>query len=120
MSENDLQRAVAMVLDYSGLTWCHVPNGGNRSARTGALMKAMGAKAGVPDVLIFSHGTVEGHSQGFGPPLAIELKVGKNKPTPAQLKWMESLRACGWRCDVCYTLDEVLALLRECYPMHIT
>jgi len=118
MSENDLQRAVAKVLDYSGLSWCHVPNGGNRSAKTGALMKAMGAKAGVPDVLIFNKGKLV-RSEAYGRPLAIELKVGKNKPTPAQLKWMDDLRACGWRCEVCYTLDQVLTLLRECYPGRI-
>ena len=114
MSENQLQQAVARLLDHSGLVWCHPPNGGNRTARTGALMKSMGAKAGCPDVLIFCP---------FGtsllqtwPGLAIELKVGNNKPTPTQLKWHEDLRACGWRVDVCRTVDEVLAVLRECYP----
>ena len=49
MTENDLQKAVARLLDASGLVWCHPPNGGNRSPKTGALMKASGAKAGVPD-----------------------------------------------------------------------
>lgn len=117
MNENDLQRAVAKVLDYSGLTWCHPPNGGNRSAKTGALMKAMGAKAGVPDCLIFTGH----HGQDQGLPcwnsgLAIELKVDKNKPTPKQIEWMDKLRKCGWRCEVCWTLDEVLAVLHECYP----
>lgn len=45
MTENDLQKAVARLLDHSGLVYTHVPMGGNRSAKTGALMKAMGAKA---------------------------------------------------------------------------
>ena len=120
MTENQLQQAVARLLDHSGLVWCHPPNGGNRTARTGALMKSMGAKAGVPDVLIFSGSTVRNadgvNMIGWGPPVAIELKVGKNKPTPAQLKWHEDLRACGWRVEVCRTVDEVLAVLRECYP----
>ncbi len=113
MSENQLQQAVARLLDHSGLVWCHPPNGGNRTARTGALMKSMGAKAGVPDVLIFN-GTAAYPDYFIG--LAIELKVGKNKPTPAQLKWHEDLRACAWRVDVCRTVDEVLVVLRECYP----
>lgn len=112
MSENQLQQAVARLLDHSGLVWCHPPNGGNRTARTGALMKSMGAKAGVPDVLIFNGTAYPDYFIG----LAIELKVGKNKPTPAQLKWHEDLRACGWRVDVCRTVDEVLVVLRECYP----
>ena len=122
MSENQLQQAVARLLDHSGLVWCHPPNGGNRTARTGALMKSMGAKAGVPDVLMFDRPFypcdpkyptgIHYHLNG----LAIELKVGKNKPTPAQLKWHEDLRRCGWRVNVCRTVDEVLAVLRECYP----
>ena len=113
MSENQLQQAVARLLDHSGLVWCHPPNGGNRTAKTGALMKSMGAKAGVPDVLIFD---TPGMPGWYRCGLAIELKVGKNKPTPAQLKWHEDLRGCGWRVEVCRTVDEVLAVLRECYP----
>lgn len=114
MTENQLQQAVARLLDHSGLVWCHPPNGGNRTARTGALMKSMGAKAGVPDVLIFN-GVLSTLLQSWVG-MAIELKVGKNKPTPAQLKWHEDLRRCGWRVEVCRTVDEVLAVLRECYP----
>ena len=123
MSENDLQRAVAKVLDYSGLTWQHTPNEGKRTPRSGAMLKAAGMKAGFPDVAIYSPPKMRNPYPGpiaYHNGLAIELKVGKNKPTPAQLKWLDDLRACGWRCEVCYTLDEVLAILRECYPMHIT
>jgi hypothetical protein len=116
MKEDQLQKAVARLMDSTGLVWCHPPNGGNRDAKTGALMKAMGAKAGVPDCLIFSRGTVQGHSEGFGAPLAIELKTGKNKPTPSQLEWRDKLVSCGWRWECCYSVDEVLAVLRECYP----
>lgn len=125
MTENQLQQAVARLLDHSGLVWCHPPNGGNRSAKTGALMKSMGAKAGVPDVLIFNpFGTpvIAGDTvdrEGCGDGLAIELKVGKNKPQPSQLKWHDDLRRCGWRVEVCWTLDQVLAVLRECYPNKI-
>lgn len=126
MTENQLQKAVARMLDHSGLVWCHPPNGGNRTARTGALMKSMGAKAGVPDVLIFTPFIDPGEDEcdrhlndirgNWITGLAIELKVGKNKPTPAQLKRHEDLRSCGWRVEVCYSTQEVLDLLRECYP----
>jgi hypothetical protein len=115
MREDQLQKAVARLLDSTGLVWCHPPNGGNRSAATGALMKAMGAKAGVPDVLIFTKAALI-QSEAYGRPLAIELKVGKNKPTPSQLEWRDKLMSCGWRWECCYSLDEVLAVLRECYP----
>ena len=79
-------------------------------------MKEHGVSNGVPDLLIFSRGAVNGGSEGFGSPLAIELKAGKNKPTPDQAQWHADLRRCGWRVDVCRSVDEVLATLRECYP----
>ena len=126
MNENDLQRAVAKVLDYSGLTWFHPPMEGFRNPRTGGHMKAKGMKAGVPDCLIFSPFPDPGADESdrdlnevrgyWLNGLAIELKVGKNKPTPAQLEWADKLRACSWRVEVCRSMDEVLAVLRECYP----
>jgi hypothetical protein len=120
--EDALQKAVATLLDHSGLVWSATANGaflqGNAQQRAirGMRMKQHGIKNGLPDILIFSRGTVQGHSEGFGPPLAIELKTGKNRPTPAQLEWRDKLVSCGWRWECCYSVDEVLAVLRECYP----
>lgn len=138
MNENDLQRAVAKVLDYSGLTWFHPPMEGFRNPRTGGHMKAKGMKAGIPDCMILQPFavkvevpmtkarafTLEDLAAGKTSVvetrvtcgLALELKVGKNKPTPAQLEWADKLRACSWRVEVCRSMDEVLAVLRECYP----
>lgn len=115
MTEAQLQRAVAKVLDASGLLWYHGPNEGKRNPRTGAALKAAGMKAGFPDVVVFD--LVEpndGYVEYSG--LAIELKVGRNKPTASQIDWHNDLRDRGWRVEVCYTLDEVLDVLRECYP----
>jgi hypothetical protein len=117
MREDQLQKAVAKLLDSAGMVWTHVPMGGNRSAKTGALMKAMGAKAGVPDVLIFDPMklyAVPVVYKHIG--LAIELKVGKNKPTPTQLEWRDKLTGCDWLWVCCYSVDEVLAVLRKHYP----
>jgi hypothetical protein len=36
--------------------------------------------------------------------------------SPEQAAWHDRLRKNGWRVDVCRSLDEVLAVLRECYP----
>lgn len=115
-SESQLQRAVARVLDASGLLWCHVPNGGQRHPAVAKKLKAEGVKRGVPDVLVFEVCRGSASDLSFCDGLALELKVGRNKPTAAQVEWHERLRKNGWRVEVCYTLDEVLGILRECYP----
>lgn len=119
MTEAQLQKQVAKVLDASGLTWMHVPNEGKRHPASGKRLKDQGMKAGFPDVAIYDEpyddlGNGFRHIRSNG--LAIELKVGRNKPTASQLEWHDKLRRCGWRIEVCYTLDAVLDILRECYP----
>jgi len=122
-AEDALQKAVATLLDHSGLVWSATANGaflqGNAQQRAirGMRMKQHGVKNGLPDVLIFSGH--QGESDGincWNAGLAIELKVGKNKLTASQLEWRDKLVSCGWRWECCYSVDEVLAVLRECYP----
>ena len=73
-----------------------VPNAARRSPRQGAWMKAEGMKAGVPDVhLPVAAGGYIG--------LWIELKAGRNKPTDAQARWHEALRALSHKVCVCYS-----------------
>jgi hypothetical protein len=112
--EDALQKAVAKMLDYSGLVWQHSPNEGQRTARQGKHAKDMGLKSGFPDIAIYDKGA-------NGEPLAIELKAPNAKgylpkPGAIQLAWHDKLRRCGWRVEVCWTFDEVLALLKEHYP----
>ena len=79
----------------------HVPNGGNRSAREGAIFKAMGVVAGVPDLLIAWPGVV----------VAIELKAGKGKASPAQEIMHERLKAIGWHVAEARTLSDFQSVL---------
>lgn len=117
MSEAILQRAVARVLDHSGLLWCHVPNGGQRNVIVAAKLKGEGVKPGVPDVLVFAPITTEPSGMLIHNGLAIELKNGKKGRTSQHQKmWMGQLERHGWRVAVCHNLDEALAVLRECYP----
>lgn len=62
----------------------HVPNGGKRNAAEAARFKAMGVKAGVPDLCLpVARGGYAG--------LYIEMKYGKNKTTEKQEEWIHSL-----------------------------
>ena len=83
-----------------------VPNGGARHPAVAAKLKAEGVRAGVPDVLLpVARG--DGEHSYIG--LAIEMKVGRNRPTPEQRWWLERLAEQGWRCVVCYSAAEAIA-----------
>lgn len=108
-AEDRLQIAVCGLLDALKLNWWHTPNGGQRNASTGALMKKMGVKAGIPDIIIINptlHGDVG---------LAIELKVKPNRVTPAQEAWRAKFISNGWAWDVAYDIDTVIQLLNTHY-----
>lgn len=83
-----------------------IPNGGHRHKTVAARMKAEGQASGAPDLfLAYPAGAYSG--------LFVELKVGRNKPTPAQLAWLEVLTAVGYRCEVCYGADAAWAVICE-------
>jgi len=78
-----------------------IPNGGARNKTVATKLKAEGVKKGIPDIFIaipFNdfHG------------LFIELKIKPNGPTAEQKDWIAKLKAQGYDCHVCYTLDEAI------------
>jgi hypothetical protein len=83
----------------------HTPNGGVRARQTAARLKAMGTRMGVPDVLIPVK-SPDGRYNG----LAIELKYGKNKPTAAQMAWIQFLHTQDWSAYVVYDWTHAAAL----------
>ena len=84
----------------------HVPNGGQRSARAGAYLKAEGAVPGYPDIMVF----YAWDGDAFG--LALELKIWPGKPSSEQLKVHEILMDAQWEVHVCYGLGEVEAITK--------
>lgn len=68
-----------------------VPNAGQRSEREGARMLEEGLKPGQPDVCLPIP------RKGYGA-LYLELKVGKNKPSPEQEARMALLESVGNLC----------------------
>jgi len=115
------QCKLAEYLDRKGYCWCHVPNGGNRDAVTGAKLKKQGVKPGVPDVLIFevpeeywkdgmniSLGGLRAHG------IAIELKRQKGgRLRDSQKKWLDKLQSQGWLTLVAHGADEAIDWLEK-------
>lgn len=102
--EQELQKTVAGFLDVSlpaNTVWYHIPNGGKRTRAEAGLFKAMGVKAGVPDIHILH----EGRS------IYIELKVGAGKETAEQIMMRHRLVSAGAVCTVCRSLEEVADFL---------
>jgi hypothetical protein len=114
--EERLHFEVAALLKKAGLLFYHGANEGDLPVQYRVKLKKKGTSPGVPDILIFSRGAAGGWAPGYGSPLAVELKVGYNKPSKEQHQWLADLRDEGWRCEVCYTMDEVMKVLRHHYP----
>lgn len=103
-SEDNFQKAVARYLDTLGAFWFHCPNGGSRNAIEASKLKGMGVKAGIPDCLILDQ------RKGYSG-MAIELKVGYNKPSEQQLSIFDKLVAANWLVVVSWSLDEVITMI---------
>lgn len=112
-SEDNFQISVANILDSYNAVWAHVANERKTQVRqnkngryftpAGNKLKAKGVKRGVPDCLLFDK------------LVAIELKVGYNKPSDEQIKFMRNLEKSGWKCYVSWSLDEVIDIVKGLY-----
>lgn len=102
--EDALQRQVASFLNVTcpDLIWFHPANGEARDARTGAKLKAMGVRRGVPD-LVFVLPT--------GKVAFIELKAPKGRLTPHQIAFASDCDELGVPYLVCRSLAEVQGAL---------
>lgn len=89
------------------LKWLyHVPNGGKRDPSTGALLKKMGVKAGVPDLCL---PVPVGRYHG----LYIELKIGKGRPSDRQREWIAHLFEAGYAVHICYGFKEAAKVILD-------
>jgi hypothetical protein len=81
--------------------WFHVANGGGRSPIEAAILKSLGVRAGVPDLIIIHDGKTYG----------LELKAEGNKPTKLQIEAQDAMRAAGAEVVVAVGLDAALQQL---------
>lgn len=94
-----------------------IPNGGKRDARTAAMLKAEGVKAGVWDIflpipkLYSPRDLITYKFHG----LWIEMKVKPNRPTQEQLYFFHAMQPYGFDWFVAYTwreaFDKMIAYL---------
>ena len=105
-SEHDIQKVCVdwFRLKYPKYTIYAIPNGGERNKIVAAKLKAEGVLAGIPDL----HIPIA--KQGFHG-LYIEMKAGKNKPSDNQITIMDKFRNEGFRCEVCWSLDEFMKVV---------
>lgn len=104
-AESKLQAACVkwFRLQYPDTLIFAIPNGGARSAITGAILKAEGVLAGVPDLFVAKSGHVD---DIYYDGLFIEMKSGKGKQTESQKEIQKRLQAAGYYVEVCHSFDE--------------
>lgn len=84
----------------------HIPNGGKRSKTEAGRFKAMGVKAGVPDLFLpVPRGSYHG--------IFIELKSDKGKASGKQSEWLEKLTDNGYKAVVCYGWEQAAITLKS-------
>jgi hypothetical protein len=105
-AERRMQIALCDLFDAGALSpgWEYfaIPNGEFRTEKTGALLKRMGVKAGVPDLQFLSPTGVSHF---------LELKWGKQPLNNAQIGFMDRQLKRGVPCAVARSYDEALEQL---------
>ena len=107
--EQQIQRAVfehLAIRAASTVFAFHPANGGWRSRVEAAILKGMGVRAGVPDIIAIKGGQC----------YALELKAPDGRLTPVQRDAHAALAAAGATVAVAYGLDEALARLARLVP----
>ncbi|MBL8565883.1 MAG: VRR-NUC domain-containing protein [Hyphomicrobiaceae bacterium] len=104
MSEEAIHRTVVAHLARRarpGVVYAHVPNGEARGAGLGGKLKALGTRAGMPDLIAL-------HAGQF---YALELKREGGRLTESQRQTLADLEAAGALTAVAYGLDDALGRL---------
>jgi hypothetical protein len=106
LSEHEIHKAVVKYLDTCGrkdILWFHPENARKCTPRQGAMRKAIGVKAGVPDFVLIIDGD----------PVFLELKSAKGKPSEAQLAFFKTASDCGCQYFIAKSLDEAIGVLEH-------
>ena len=102
--EQTIQRAVVAHLKTRGapgLVWTHVPLGGYRKPVEAAILKGLGTRAGVSDLLLWHRGRA----------FALELKAEGGRPTAAQMQFISDLNSAGGFACIASGIDQAIKVL---------
>jgi hypothetical protein len=90
-----------------------IPNGAYYFGSWGMAnkMKAEGLKSGVPDVFLPVKKTYKSNGRVQYCGLWIEMKVGSNKPSDTQERWIALLIGQGYKVEVCYGSEEAIEVI---------
>lgn len=86
----------------------HSPNGGFRNTREAARFKAMGTRAGFPDLVLFLP------RQGYHA-LFVEMKTEEktSRQQPTQKAWQEAVERHGYKYAICRSLDDFIDTIEQ-------
>jgi len=110
-TEQEEQIAFVKWLDWKGIRFASIPNGGSRNIIEAKNLKRAGVRAGFPDLFIpipieSNHG------------LFIEMKrKEKSKLSLYQIEWMNFLRSMGYKCEVAYGCEQAIKIVEEYFKM---
>ncbi len=98
--ESDLQISCVKWFKYAykepNYLICTFPNGGNRNIVTATIMKAEGARAGMPDLVIFAQDKC----------FFVEMKAKKGVQSDSQIEIQRILSGMGFSYYLCRSFDE--------------
>lgn len=110
-TEAEHQAEIATWLDWKKILWCHVPNEGKRGPAYAGMLKRIGLKSGVPDILIFKAPPAMSE---YYVGCAIELKRDKKcRVTKSQKLWLDDLLTEGWLVTVCHGAEDAIRFLKD-------
>ena len=107
--EKILTKKVQLIAGQNGIT-CFDVNVGKFQLKNGGFVN-VGLPAGFPDLLLL---TPDGRV------IFIEAKIKPNKPQPAQIKFLNFLRANNHSAHVIYSVDDFLNLLNTGFKVDKT
>jgi hypothetical protein len=99
------------LLAKTNLPFYHFPLEGKRSLANASILKRMGMKSGVSDLFI-------PRKYGIYSGLWLELKVGKNKPTPMQTAFLDKMIAEGYMAVCVWGSDAAIEFIKTFYEIN--